>query len=326
VGQNNTNKTSKLTRAVSLIVTAGVALGALSTTSIAGTPSDHSPPDQMLVVTTNVQEAWGGTTNDMRNMSELDNYVRRLLNQVPFHPDVVLLQEVRRKSAKYIKNLLTDATGDAYGWGWTPPRRPWTQNPQRRWEMDSGILINTETTRKLDQGGWIDLTYKRSQASDRSIRVETTRHARVSVAERDGDMSLGAASVHLQYGRMMARYEDRYQVAWTDKIASTLMNRYPSTTRTFGGDFNQDRCEGQSDVRNCRRAPFWANVTTDPWNYDDMLYRAFLDGDNGVGLGGVDFIFTRGTTVSAGSDTSYDKNDPQQFYSDHRFFWGVVSD
>lgn len=326
MGQNNTNKTSKLTRAVAAAVMAVLALGALSTTSIAGSVADHSPPGQMLVVTTNVQEAWGGTTNDMRSMSELDNYVRRLLNQVPFHPDVVLLQEVRRKSAKYIKGKLTRATGDTYRFGWRPPFRPWTQNPKRRWEMDSAILINAETTRKLDRGGWIDLTYKRSHAADKSIRVETTRHARVSVAERDGGMTLGAASVHLQYGRMLARYEDRYQAKWTDKIADTLMNRYPSTRRTIGGDFNQDRCRGSSDVRNCRRSPFWANLTTDPWNYDDMLYRAFLDGDNGVGLGGVDFIFTTGDTGAAGSDTSYDKNDPSQFYSDHRFFWGVVSE
>jgi hypothetical protein len=191
--------------------------------------------------------------------------------------------------------------------------------------MDSAILINTETTRKLTKGGWIELTYPRKHASNKSVRLETTRHARVSVEERDGDMTLGAASVHMQYGHLLASKVDSYQVKWTNKIMQSLANNYPNDVRTFGGDFNQDRCSGGSDVRNCNKAPFWDNITSAPWSYEDTLYRVFRNGKQGVGLGGVDFIFTLGRPVDAGSDTSYDKSNAATFYSDHRFFWGVIA-
>lgn len=281
----------------------------------------HSPDGQLLVVTTNLQEAWQNEANDN---SEMRNYVSRLLDQVPFIPDVLLLQEVKLKSARFVKDLLTKQTGDVFGFGWKPPVQPWTQNPGRRWEMDNGILINTETVRKLDTGGWIDLTYKREHAADKVERVETTRHARVSVGERQGDLKLAGTSVHLQYGHLLERYDTQYQNAWTDKLATTMANKYPDAVRVIAGDFNKDRCVGSSDVRSCEKSPFWDNLTSTPYSYDDALYRAFRNGKEGVGLGGVDFIFTTGRIVDAGSDTSYDKSNSATFYSDHRFFWALI--
>ncbi|MDQ3963917.1 MAG: endonuclease/exonuclease/phosphatase family protein [Actinomycetota bacterium] len=281
-----------------------------------------SPANRILVVTTNVQEAWG--TADMRSQSELNRYVDRLVDQVPFVPDVVMLQEVRRKSAAYIRDRLTRATGHKFGWGVRPPRRPWTQNPRKRTETDSAILIDTDAVEKVDDGGFISLTYERKHATDNIERVEITRHARVSVRELDGDLTLAAASVHMQYGHLKERHVDRYQVTWTDKLARVMANRYPNAARTIGGDFNQDRCAERSGARTCRKSLFWRNLTDAPWNYKDVLFEVFLSGKNGVGLGGVDFIFTTGDPTNAGSDTSYDKSDAAEFYSDHRFFWGVV--
>lgn len=287
-----------------------------------GQATQTSPADRILVVTTNVQEAWG--TEDMRSQSELNRYVDRLIDQVPFIPDVVMLQEVRRKSAAFIRDRLTKVTGHTYGWGVRPPRRPWSQNPKKRTETDSAILIDTDTVSKLDDGGFVSLTYERKHAADKVERVEITRHARVSVRERDGDLTLAAASVHMQYGHLLDRHVDRYQVAWTDKLARVMANRYPNAARTIGGDFNKDRCAEKSGARSCRKALFWQNLTDDPWNFKDVLFEVFLAGKDGVGLGGVDFIFSTGDPTNAGSDTSYDKSDPSEFYSDHRFFWGVI--
>lgn len=294
--------------------------GAFMSPSLAQVP-ELSPEGQLLVVTTNLQEAWQEEAN---NNSEMDNYVSRLLDQVPYRPDILLLQEVKLKSARYVKNLLTTQTGDTYAFGWKPPRQPWTQNPKRRWEMDNGILINTETVRKLDTGGWIDLTYERKHAVDKVERVETTRHARVSVQERAGGLKLASASVHLQYGHLIERFDTLYQNRWTDKLASTMAAKYPNAVRVIAGDFNKDRCVGESDVRSCSKAPFWDNLTSADYAYDDALYRAFRNGKEGVGLGGVDFIFTTGRVEDAGSDTSYDKSNNATFYSDHRFFWALI--
>ena len=310
-------------KAVSLLIL-GLLVSAFIASSVV--PSDaqtskHSPEGQLLVVSTNLQEAW---QDDANNNSEMKNYVSRLLDQLPYLPDVLLLQEVKLRSARFVKKLLTDQTGEVYGFGWKPPRQPWTQNPQRRWEMDNGILINTETVQKLDTGGWIDLTYERAHAADKVERVETTRQARVSVQERQGDLKLGAASVHLQYGHLLEKYDTQYQNEWTDKLATVLANKYPKAVRVIAGDFNKDRCVGSSDVRSCDKAPFWDNLTSADYAYDDSLYRVFRNGKEGVGLGGVDFIFTTGKPEDAGSDTTYDKSDNATFYSDHRFFWALI--
>lgn len=283
--------------------------------------TDHSPPDEMMVVTTNLQEAWQDEANDN---SEMDKYVARLLAQLPHLPDVLLLQEVKLKSARYVKDLLTTTTGDTYGWGHKPPAQPWIQNLKRRWEMDNAILFNTETTRKVGKSDWIDLTYKRAHAADKVERVETTRHGTVSLTERDGDMTLASITVHLQYGHLEPRYDPKYQVTWTDRLAQALDNRYPGAVHAIGGDFNEDRCVGESGVSNCDEAPFWHNLTTAPWNYEDSVYRVFRNGKDGVGLGGVDFIFTTGRPIDAGSDKSYDRHNPATFYSDHRFYWAEI--
>ena len=311
----------RFTRLLTMLALTSVLASALVSPS-AAQASDHSPPGQMLVVATNLLEAWGDEAN---NNSEMDIYVARLLDQVPYLPDVLLLQEVKYRSARYVKNLLTRETGDTYVFGWKPPRKPWTQNPRRRWERDSGILINSATVTKLDTGGWIDLTYERKHALDKVERVETTRHARVSVKERDGDLKLAGASVHLQYGHLDQRYDALYQNRWTDKLATVMANRYPNAVRVIGGDFNRDRCENDTTVRNCDYAPFWANLTSAEYAYDDSLYRVFRNGKEGVGIGGVDFIFTTGKPEDAGSDTTYDKTDRSQFYSDHAFIWAVIS-
>lgn len=302
-----------------------LALASLFAASFASTSvaqaTEHSPAGEMLVVSTNLQEAWQDEAN---NNSEMNNYVSRLLAQLPYLPDVLLLQEVKLKSARYVKNLLTTSTGETYGWGHKAPAQPWTQNPKRRWEMDNAILFNTETTRKLDDGGWVDLTYKRAHATDKDVRVETTRQGRVSLKERDGGMTLGGVTAHIQYGHLIESYDTQYQVAWTDKMAQALVNRYPNAIHAIGGDFNKDRCTGGSDVRSCDKAPFWDNLTSTPWSFEDSLYQVFRNGKEGVGLGGVDFIFTTGRPIDAGSDTSYDKSNDATFYSDHRFFWALI--
>lgn len=297
----------------------GLLAGAFAIPS-AARATDHSPPGRLLVVDTNLQEAWGDEANEN---SEMKNYVSRLLDQLPYLPDVLLLQEVKLKSARYVRDLLTKETGDTYAFGWKPPRVPWTQTPRRRWERDSGILINSATVRKLDTGDWIDLTYERKHAADKIERVETTRHARVSVQERDGDLRIAGASVHLQYGHLDRRFDTLYQNRWTDKLATTMATKYPNAVRVIAGDFNKDRCMGDTTVRNCDEAPFWANLTSPDHAYDDALYRVFRDGKEGVGLGGVDFIFTTGKPEDAGSDTTYTKSEAT-FYSDHRFFWALI--
>ncbi|MEA2486032.1 MAG: hypothetical protein QOD46_1143, partial [Actinomycetota bacterium] len=137
--------------------------------------SASSPPGKMVVVSSNLLAGLGDQP-PMRPRMAL--YVDRLLNQTPYYPDVLMLQEVKRSSADRVAYLLSKKTGDRYVVAVRPPRIPWHQTPRIRTETDSGIVINATTTKKLDRGGYISLTYKRSDALDPTDRVEINQHAR----------------------------------------------------------------------------------------------------------------------------------------------------
>ena len=91
---------SRATGVVGLVtVIAGLAL--TGATPVHAGATEASPPGRVVVVTTNLQEAW--QTADVRDHSEMENYVERLIDQLPYFPDVVLLQEVKLSSARYVK-------------------------------------------------------------------------------------------------------------------------------------------------------------------------------------------------------------------------------
>ncbi|MEA2509032.1 MAG: hypothetical protein QOG21_1114 [Actinomycetota bacterium] len=284
--------------------------------------SASSPPGKMVVVSTNLMAGLGNQP-PMRPRMAL--YVDRLLNQTPYFPDVLLLQEVKRSSADRVAYLLSRKTGDRYVVAVRPPRIPWHQTPRIRTETDSGIVINATTTKKLDRGGYISLTYKRSDAADPTDRVEINQHARLSVGEKSGGLELGVASVHFQYKRLKNHALWRfYQKKWAKKVAAKLTSKYPGTQHTVGGDFNRTRCIHPGSPLTCKKNPFW-RVFVNRSNYRDSIYKVWRDGKKHLGLGGVDFIFTKGNPTNARDDRSYDPQSPSQFYSDHRFLWAVIS-
>ncbi|HEX3327320.1 MAG TPA: hypothetical protein VHV50_10025 [Actinomycetota bacterium] len=285
--------------------------------------SATSPSGKVLVVTSNLRAAWGNQ-GDMR--VRMGRYVGRLLNQAPWYPDVLLLQEVKRNSAERVASLLSARTGDNYVVAVRPPKIPWRETPKIRTETDSGIVINRTTTKKLDHGGYISLTFKRSDAAYPSKRVEVNQHARLSVQEISSGLKLSVASVHFQYQLLKNRALRRtYQKKWAEKVTKKLETKYPGTLRTVGGDFNQERClHPGGGILTCKRSPFW-KVFVDRHHYLDSIYKVWRDGRKHLGLGGVDFIFTKGNPVNAKTDRSYNKKARATFYSDHRFVWATIS-
>jgi endonuclease/exonuclease/phosphatase family metal-dependent hydrolase len=285
--------------------------------------SATSPSGKVLVVTTNLRAAWGDQ-GDMR--VRMSRYVDRLLNQAPYFPDVLLLQEVKRNSADRVASLLSRRTRDRYVVAVRPPRIPWRQTPKIRTETDSAIVINRTTTKKLDHGGYISLTFKRSDAADPSKRVEINQHARLSVQEISSGMKLSVASVHFQYRLLKNRALWRpYQKQWAQKVAKKLGAKYPGTIQTVGGDFNRTRCiHPGSGTLTCTKNPFWRKFVN-RHHYMDTIYRVWRDGKKHLGLGGVDFIFTKGLPTNAQTDVSYNQRVRSTFYSDHHFVWATIS-
>lgn len=141
-----------------------VALVAAATVAAAGAEDraagrnllTNSPQDEVLVVTTNLQEGFGEA--DLENIYELERYADRLATQLPYIPDVLLLQEVRRKSARAAARLLTNTFDQSYVVAVEPPRYPTRSTPKIRTETSSAIVMNEETMRKIEAGGFIGLT------------------------------------------------------------------------------------------------------------------------------------------------------------------------
>jgi endonuclease/exonuclease/phosphatase family metal-dependent hydrolase len=312
------------------VVASLLLLGALAPVGSHASPSlslsaasATSPSGKVVVVTSNLRAAWGNQ-RDMR--VRMGRYVDRLLNQTPYYPDVLLLQEVKRDSAQRVASLLSSRTGDRYVVAVRPPKIPWRETPKIRTETDSGIVINETTTKKLDHGGYISLTFKRSDAADPSKRVEINQHARLSVQEISSGMKLSVASVHFQYQLLKNHPLWRtYQKKWAAKVNKKLQQKYPGTIHTVGGDFNQTRCiHPGGGILTCRRNPFWREFVN-RHHYMDSIYKVWRDGRKHLGLGGVDFIFTKGNPVNAMTDRSYNKKARSTFYSDHRFVWATIS-
>jgi hypothetical protein len=138
-------------------------------------------------------------------------------------------------------------------------------------------------------------------------------------------MRLSLASLHYQYQLLKSRsLRHTYQKLWTQKVTRKLSVKYPGTVHTAGGDFNSTRCiHPGAPIASCKKSPFW-RLFVHRHNYSDAIYKMWRDGTKKLGLGGVDFIFTKGTPTAARTDRYYNKSDRSTFYSDHRFVWTLL--
>lgn len=266
-----------------------------------------------MVVTANLQEA--SIEKDVEDLSEMKVFVRRLLDRIPYRPDVLLLQEVRRSSARYVARLLTRSTGDQYDVANRLDREPWRSGPNRWVITDTATVINTATTTKRSSG--FIRTGNPWGIKDRDHQYK--RHAYVSTQERESRSRLALISVHLARAPEKTAATRAKYAGWVDKLATGLEAKYPESARAIGGDFNQTRCY-VSDP--CRLSPFWEVLTDGAFDYVESLWtvnRTRPSSDERMDLG-VDFIFTTARPLAAGAD---DKK-PPDFYSNHRFFWTVI--
>ena len=289
----------------------GIILGALSATtginaSAAPVPP-VSPPDRVVIVTANLLEGFSGA--DVRDLSEMDVFVDRVLDKIGYRPDVVLMQEVNSRSARYVAAEFTRRTGQKYAVIADAGDKAYRETDTRITKRDTAIAINTQTMSKAGTVGYIVTRYDRGG----NARVEYKYNARSLVGEDAGTMKLALASVHVP-------------PAGITKTAKALANKldraYPSSApeqfEVLGGDFNQVGIDYLS-YGQVKTHAFW-RALTGPFDYADSIYNVV------VGKG-VDYVFVRGGVWDAGIDSSYDptmsKSSPG-FYSDHRFRWAVV--
>ena len=266
-----------------------------------------TPIDRVAIITANLLE--GFSEADVRDLSEMDVFVERVLNVVDRVPDVLLLQEVNSRSARYVAAEFSRRVGQSYAVITDAGDKAFRETDSRITKRDTAIVINTRSMSKAGRSGYIVTRYDRGG----NAKVEYKYNARAIVSEVGGTLKLALASIHVP-GANITR---------TSKVLATrLDNAYPSTApeqfEVLGGDLNQLGITyvsyGQVETH-----PFW-DALTKRFDYVDSVY-------NVVSGKGVDYVFVRGGVWGAGIDSGYDPGTPKSspsFYSDHRFRWAIV--
>lgn len=276
-----------------------------------------SPADQLLVVNANVRER---NRTDMADWDDMTVFVRRVLADVPYAPDIVLLQEVRRQSAQLIALMMGSATGQDYEMAVKRGNRYARVTKDGTIILtETAILMNTTTVAKLGPGGHETFSYTAEEAAPGS-KIRWKRATHVALVEIGGEFGLRVASVHMSKDSTLAS-EDvarAKKLEWSSQIDEILAEIYPTVPHSVvGGDFNQHRCDDGKP--GCVVNPFWQHLI-------DTGYRDSVRTMVGFG-NAIDFIFSSAPVVDATADFDYDPGAAQgtpQFYSDHRFRWALV--
>lgn len=289
-----------------------------ATLAVAGSPSSasagtgRSPDGRVLVVVTNLEEAYdnGG---DISNRTDMKNYVRTLLQKTPDRPDALLLQEVRRSSANFVAWRLRTATGQNYRVV-VKPQIPLVQviKPGLTVHSETAIILNLTTMKVAAPGGFITSEYDAADAAPGSGRA-FHKQTYVLAQERSSGQKIALASLHFPHVRSMRSREvsNTYREKWTQQILTVVGKKYPRRDHTtIGGDFNSIRCF-EGSFQTCVFAKFYSLMTA-LYNYHDLIYET-------VKQTGVDYIFTSGSPLAGFVD-----NSPKDYYSDHQFRWGMI--
>lgn len=305
---------------------------------------EESPPGEVLVVDANLLEAFGQP--DVEDSADMGNFVRRLLTQMPYAPDALLLQEVVGPSTENVARLMTETTGDRYAVVSAPGEShvvvPATaDSPEIR--RETAIVLNLDTMRLDDAGGRVELAYAREDHG--SGTWMTKQEPYLLAMERRGGLRSALVSLHYvpnsRFDSQQTGFE--YKRKWSEQIAELIDARYGSPSQRqveiLSGDFNNRPCV-EVDVAatdpSCTPMPYWRTLT------ESFGYSAAKDS-------GIDHIFARGRIVESGWDESRkeavgsDREFQQckalytegrsdlatgtcatEFYADHSFVWALV--
>jgi endonuclease/exonuclease/phosphatase family metal-dependent hydrolase len=271
-----------------------------------------SPGGRIVVVTANLQEAFGA---ESRHNSEMNVFVPRLLDQVPSRPDVLLLQDSRKKAVDKVAQLLTKQTGDRYVVGQKLRKEPWQKLPHKVWySTETAIVVNSATMKIFGTRDWVRI--RNPWGHPKKNYVEHKGQAYLGVEERDGGARVGVMGVHLPKGpEKSQKVADKF-APWVDRLATFMERKYPNMPRIIGGDFNQTKCIGKEP---CEYSPFWKTLESSQFGYTESIWK-IQEAKNWkyrIPLA-VDWIFSTADEVV---DADGDVKNPPKFYSNHRFFW-----
>ncbi|MBA2724586.1 MAG: hypothetical protein H0U53_01235 [Actinobacteria bacterium] len=286
-------------RAAALLSALALSLPAMGSAQGA-TPSILLGSDAVLVVTINLQEAWG---EDLKDSSEIGQFVTTLLQRAPYEPDVVLLQEVRRSAVLKTAKILTQKTGQTYVSPLPLAAEPWRFDSAGTWiESDTAILMNKTTMVSVGSGSSVKTPDPWNEKYDRAKK----EHAVAVLLHRATSQKISFISLHLGAPPSRTAAYAAKITDWTKKIAAYQIRKHPAMVHVMGGDFNWPKnVDGVVQ-------PFW-NLLHQDLGYIEGI-TLFTTGSSNPA---VDYIFSNATAVGGGSG-------PEGSYSNHRFFWSIL--
>ncbi|MDQ3985374.1 MAG: hypothetical protein M3280_02615 [Actinomycetota bacterium] len=310
------------------LVVASLFGGAL-TAALWGEKAKAAPrtdPGRILVVTINMQEAYGADTTDMR---ETRVFAEKALKVAPKRPDVILLQEVKAKSAKKIRGYLSEKSGDRYVLAAPPGVEPWSQTSRTVTKKDTGILLNSETMRKADSGGYFTTRIAQGDMA-KGEKAEIHKHAFVKAVEKKTGLVVPLVSVHFTLNKLFRSHNlaERYKENWVGDISEALNQKYgtdEAMVKVIGGDFNLSQCPSSIDFDVCVEDPdrflghhkvLYAHSYVDTfWALHERIGKA------------IDLIYATADVVNSGVHSSGYTSNPSSpgFYSDHKLRWAHVA-
>jgi hypothetical protein len=300
----------------------------------------ESPPGQAMVVNANLLEAF--SQPDWQDPKDMENFVNRLNELLPYAPDVLLLSEVRAESTARIVEYLEGITGFAYE-DVVTSHEVWidwnTEDAARR---DTAIIVNSDTMRVESEGGFFR-TYEGDVDKD---------HAHLLVKEKRGGLSLAMLSSHYPHGGGLPTMVEQSH----EFMKETYTNPSLKQINIIAGDFNVRRCTGpggwKSESLDCEEQSWYRYLTGQGYTDavlnsrpDEIPYAQELD------VARIDYIFADGPVIDAASDLDnkgevsaagcgtfksvkqlFNKGRSDEvpapcndlFYTDHRLLWALV--
>ena len=322
-----------------LLLVVGLLVGALGWPPGArgATGRALSAPRRIWVVTANVREQG---RHDARRHVDMRRFIRATDTFVRKEaPDVVALQQVNRRSAKWLRKAFSKKTEHRFTLA-VGPRQPGRGGDVRtEIESDHGrrllrrddtaILINTAAIRVLSKG-------KTHVTQPTGVGKRLPMRQMVpwaKIREKRTGLKMTVTSIHypthaaFKTRRKSEEFKARSSARLTRLLDRKMHDTGPGDNRipVLAGDFNATKCKpGTSDHEGtCRKSMFWQRMKR--LSYDEALHI----GEYGTRRNRmIDFIFTKGYVSDVYWDTNAQKASSGccSFYSDHGVATALLED
>lgn len=283
---------------------------------------------RIWVVSANVKEH---EASDVKDREDMRNVLKVTLGRVTYAtPDVILLQQVDRSSAQWLKNAFSNATGDRFVVAGGPARTPRADKGATVRRDDSAILVNASTSRVLATGN-TQVTQRPNLASRKPMTQIVPWAKVVEKGSPKERLKAIVSSIHYpKHSAFINRSASQLQKArWSVKLHRFLNHIMPTAgvgdgrLAVLGGDFNTQKCKvGTYDVDGtCKEMRFWNRLTR--LGYKDPINIEMVDKDIRT-RPIIDFLFSRANVVVPRFYSKFNRE--FEYFSDHGIGAGLLED